>query len=171
VPLFLFLFLFGANEIIERILISRGIKVKYSRSIIIAFCLISISSVKNLSVQAGQPYPPAWKNYMMLARWSARNTPEASIISCRKGPLYFLYSGRKTVKYLFTADDKSLIDNLIKAKANYVVVEQLGFGSTPKFLIPAIQKNTNLFTPVMKIPNPDTYLFKMSYNRQEETNQ
>ena len=166
VPVFVFLSLFGANEIVEKILKGRKSNPKYVLIILIIFCFFSVLSVKGLSVQAAQPYPAAWKNYMLLAAWSAKNTPRESIVCCRKGPLFYLYSGRKTVKHQFTADDQSLINDLIKRKTDYVVVEHLGFGSTPKFLVPAIQKNMTLFKAVMKIPNPDTYLFAFNKNQQ-----
>ncbi|MBN2425560.1 MAG: hypothetical protein JXR46_14515 [Calditrichaceae bacterium] len=165
VPVFLFLSLFGAHEIAEKILKGRNSNPKYAFIILIIFCFFSALLIKSLSVQAAQPYPAAWKNYMLLAAWSAKNTPGESIVCCRKGPLFYLYSGRKTVKHRFTSDDQSLINDLIKRKTDYVVVEHLGFGSTPKFLVPAIQKNMTLFKAVMKIPNPDTYLFEFNKNQ------
>jgi hypothetical protein len=41
-----------------------------------------------------------------------------------------------------------------------VIIEQLGFSSTAKYLVPAVQKNPDKFEVVYQLKNPDTYLLK-----------
>ena len=61
--------------------------------------------------------------------------------------------------YAFSNDDKEVIKQLVDSKVDFVVLDQLGYGSTPRYLYPAIMKNQELFQVVMHLPNPDTYLF------------
>ena len=62
--------------------------------------------------------------------------------------------------YAWTDDTTELIKGLVDSNSEYVILEQLGFSSTARYLYPAIQKNPDLFPIVMHLKNPDTYLFK-----------
>jgi hypothetical protein len=64
------------------------------------------------------------------------------------------------VRYIYSVDTKAVIADLINQKVEYVVLEQLGFSSTGRYLYPAIQEYYELFPLVWQLPNPDTYLLK-----------
>jgi hypothetical protein len=44
---------------------------------------------------------------------------------------------------------------------NYVVVDQLGYGSVGRYFVPAYQAYPERFELVAQLPNPDTYIFKV----------
>ena len=55
----------------------------------------------------------------------------------------------------------SRIDNLIEKQVDYVVLEQLGYSSTYRYLLPAIQNNSDKFEVIQKLAEPDTYLLRL----------
>jgi hypothetical protein len=57
------------------------------------------------------------------------------------------------------------LKGLIDANVDYVVLEQLGYSSTARYLYPAIQKHPECFTPVMHLENPDTYLLQFDRDK------
>ena len=80
------------------------------------------------------------------------------VIACRKPDMFHYFSGTYATSYLFSLDDKEVIKSFISSKIDFVVLEQLGYGSTGRYLYPAIMKNQELFQVVMHLTNPDTYL-------------
>ncbi len=118
-----------------------------------------------LHKQAKAPYHPAYKNYFKIAKAVKEKTPKNTIVCCRKPAMFHLFSERYTGKYTFSPDDKVLINNMYLRNFSYVVLEQLGYGSTPKYLYPAIKKNPKVFKIVMHLKNPDTYL--LQFDRKE----
>ena len=49
-----------------------------------------------------------------------------------------------------------------------VVLEQLGYGSTYRYLYPAIDKNPNRFASLVHLENPDTYLLKFERSQSND---
>ena len=67
-------------------------------------------------------------------------------------------SGLRGVHYLETEDDAKMIQGMLDKKVDYVLLEQLGFGSTYRYLIPCVQKHQDIFKVALHLPNPDTFL-------------
>ena len=111
-------------------------------------------------IMADLPYPMNYNNYLFIAKWAKTNTPEDAIICCRKDQLFYLFSNRKTMRYKNTLDKEELIKNLNTKKVSHVVLDQLGFLSTPRYLYPAIQRHQEKFVTINHQKNPDTYLFE-----------
>ena len=70
--------------------------------------------------------------------------------------------------YAWTENEEELITGLINSGTDYVVLEQLGYSSTGRYLYPAIQKNPELFPIVMHLKNPDTYLLKFDKEKAKQ---
>lgn len=119
------------------------------------------SPIEEAYNMSNMDYPPNVKNYFTTANWIKRNDPEA-VVSCRKPALFYLYSKSYTTRYKYTNDDQDLINDLQLRKADYVVIDQLGYSSTARYLFPAVQKNMNRFQVVQHYQNPDTYLLKFN---------
>ena len=51
-----------------------------------------------------------------------------------------------------------MIQNMLDKKVDFVLVEQLGFGSTYRYLIPCVQRHKEIFKVALHLPNPDTFL-------------
>ena len=65
-------------------------------------------------------------------------------------------------------DHKAVLREMVKSGADYVVLDQLGFSSTALYLYPAIQKNPELFYPVVHLTLPDTYLLQFDRKKAAE---
>lgn len=122
-------------------------------------------TVKAISVKAKQPYPSAFANYFTIAKEMQKQLPD-NRVCCRK-PEFFTYFAPDlyAVNYLYSTEPEEVIRDLIEKNIDYVVLEQLGYASTVRYLYPAIQANEELFDLVWKLPNPDTYLLR--FNRDE----
>lgn len=147
-------------------LAAKGLSLKQAPSplwLLLPAVLLAGKPLKALSEKASLPLPPAYKNYYRIAETVKKELP-GSVVCSRKPSLFYLYSQGYVCNYRYTQDDKELIRGLIESRTDYVVLEQLGYASTFRYLYPAIVANEHLFIPVMHLQNPDTYLF--AFDRQ-----
>lgn len=107
-----------------------------------------------------EPFIPNYQNYFAIAAEVKKKLPPTTVVCSRKPNLFYMFSNTMVCNYKWTPDDVELIDNLVHQNVDYVVLEQLGYGSTFRYLYPAIQKHQELFVPVMYLSDPDTYLLK-----------
>ncbi|MFH1679063.1 MAG: hypothetical protein ABIH26_00285, partial [Candidatus Eisenbacteria bacterium] len=105
-------------------------------------------------------YPPAWRNYEACALWARENTPETSVFVSRKPGLFYVWSGRRSVAYLWSEDREALFSKMIEDGADYVVVAPLS-ATTPRYLIPAINEHRDRFEALLHLPEPDTYVLRL----------
>ncbi len=163
-PLIIILAVYGLFDLAEQL----HEQLTWSRNLVIVIIIVllffSVGALKNEHSKAEAPYPPAYKNYFNIATWIKKNTDQDAVICCRKTSVFNFFSQRLTTKYKYTNDSKDLLETLEKQNVDYVVVEQLGYGSTPRYLIPAIQKNQHRFQQILHLKNPDTYLLKLKKN-------
>ena len=127
-----------------------------------ALLLLLNSQLDGLQSQARYargPYQPGWQRYYDAGLWIRNNLPSDSVISCRKGFWMHVVSGRRTIVYKFKDPDAVLAD-LRSRRADFVVVDQLPFPSTSRYLVPAIGKYPDLFRIVWHRKNPDTYVLE-----------
>lgn len=116
--------------------------------------------------RAKQPLPPAYQNFFSMAKSMQKQLPKNTICCCRKPEFFTFYAPNLyAVNYKYTLNANELIQYLIQKKVEYVILEQLGFGSTGRYLYPAIMAHQELFPVVWQLPNPDTYLLK--FERQQ----
>ena len=87
--------------------------------------------------------------------------------------MFMYYADRTCIGEKPSLDDKEVMEFFRKNKVDYVIIEQLGFSSTGKYLIPAVQKNMDKFEIIMQLPNPPTnppgpatYLLKFKRDKQ-----
>lgn len=122
-------------------------------------------AVKAISVKAKEPYPPAFENYFTIAKQMQKQLPK-NTVCCRK-PEFFTYFAPDlyATNYLYSTEPGEVIKDLIEKNVDYVVLEQLGYASTIRYLYPAILANEDLFELVWILPNPDTCLLKFNRKR------
>lgn len=158
IPLIIALLFNGFKELLTLILPSGIIKyIPYT------FCLLGLIYTKPIAAiedQANQPIPPNYANYFDIARWAKENTKEDAIFSARKPDMFVYYSDRTCVPYKYSTSDTAVLNFFRENNVDYIIIEQLGFSSTGKYLVPAIQKNPDKFEIVYQLKNPDTYLLK-----------
>lgn len=158
IPFLILVFIISLHQILKQVISRFNITWKPSPLAFLIILVLFISEIKELRVQAQNTYPPNWQNYFKVAVWMRENTKENVVISCRKPGMFYLFSGRRTVYYTNTFDDLKMLDNFIKQGVDYVVLEQLGYGSTYRYLYPAIVKHSENFPVILHYKNPDTYL-------------
>ncbi|MDR1980005.1 MAG: hypothetical protein LBQ39_00110 [Tannerellaceae bacterium] len=132
------------------------------------FLCCSYPRLETLRKQNKAPFPPAYRNFFSIGETVRRELPSNTVVCSRKPNLFYMYGKTPVCNYTWTEDDKALIEGLIQAKADYVVLEQLGYSSTPLYLYPAIRKHPDLFETVLHLPNPDTYLLKFNREKAKE---
>lgn len=113
---------------------------------------------------AQQRYPLPYTQYFKIGKDLKANTPENTIVCCRKNELLHLYSDRPGVGYLFTSDPDELIRDLITKNVDYVILDALGYSSTPLYLGPAVQKHFRFFDIVEQFDDTHTYLLRFKRN-------
>lgn len=124
------------------------------------------SGVSNLEKEANGRMVPNYKNYFAIAKELKRvDLGKVPVVACRKPAMFAYYSGALTTKYKFSLNDKEVIDHLIRINADFVVIDQLGYSSTGRYLVPAIQKNQALFPIFKQLKNPDTYLLRFDIEK------
>ncbi len=141
------------------------------RSFPYAFLLIAMlmfPSLKTMGEMSKQPYPPAYQNFFVIAKEMQRQLPPRMVCCSRKPELFNYFADKMhAVNYKYTTDCDELLRDLIDKKVDFVILEQLGYSSTQRYLYPAIEANPELFPVVWHLPNPDTYLLRFDRQKAE----
>lgn len=159
-PILLFCFYYGITSIFQQIFknVIKSNLVWIPASIIML--LVQFKDIKFLHDWNIEQYPETYANFFNVAEWAKNNIPEKSIVSVRKPALFYVYSNRKSVNYLYSEDTKKVIEDMVKSKVDYVIVDALEYSTTYKFLIPAIKKHSNQFRESYSIGNPAFFLLQ-----------
>ncbi len=120
-------------------------------------------TIWGLYVYGRIPLPSKFYNFREVSRRAAEFDRYA-IVATRKPELFYLYSGVKARYFLETEDEAELIADLVDKGVKYVVLDQLGMEATFKYLYPCVRNHPELFTTVVTVKNPDTYL--LYFNRE-----
>ena len=149
----------GLLLIVKKITSKRKVFTVFAYSILI-MGILSFPLIRKLEFYNSMDYPPPYMNYIKIARYLKENTPESSIVCGRKPEILYYFSERPSLNYEYTPNPDELIKDLIEKNVDFVILEQLGYESTNKYLLPAVQNNPNFFKTVIYIKYPDTYLLK-----------
>lgn len=128
--------------------------------LVLLFLFCSYPKLQTLRAINKMPYPANYQNFFKIAEEVRKQVPPTTVICCRKPELFYMYSKTAVTMYAWTDNATELIKGLVDSNTDYVILEQLGFSSTGRYLYPAIQKNPDLFPIVMHLKNPDTFLLK-----------
>ncbi|MSR84245.1 MAG: hypothetical protein EXS58_15200 [Candidatus Latescibacteria bacterium] len=123
-------------------------------------CATNFSALGQLAEAGRGAYPPQWQNYYDAGQWLKANAPADAVICCRKDYWLYIVADRACLVYPFK-EPEEILAFIEREGIDYVVVEQLGYSSTPRFLVPAIQKYRDRFEIVWQQPNPDTYVLRL----------
>lgn len=141
------------------------LKFSFSPWILVLLLFFAKGQIRDLHVINNAPFPPPYQNFFQLGEMIRVSVSPETVVASRKPGLLYMFCGTSVVGYPFSSDDRVVIQGLIDTKTEYVILEQLGYSSTALYLFPAIQKNLELFSPVVHLENPDTYLLR--FNREE----
>jgi hypothetical protein len=162
VPLLLFAGVIGIYYGIQFIFSSIKIPLKFNVLILLIFGLLFFFPIDDLHVRAREDYPLEWKNYFNTAAWFKKESLKDVVVICRKPMLFHLKSGTYTSTFKYSEDEKEVLEDLKVRKADYVVLDNLGYRQTYTHLLPVINNNFDIFQVVYKLENPDTYILKFN---------
>ncbi|MDB4655591.1 glycosyltransferase family 39 protein [Flavobacteriales bacterium] len=170
VPILIMLALHGVVQIPELI----GVVLKKKEPWVLALILPFIvffslygkldDRVTELEKRAKGVYISKFKNYFDIATWANKNLPKDAVVSCRKGQLFYVYGNRWIAGFRNTLDKEELVKILDDRGVTHVVLDQLGYASTSRYLYPAIKRYPGKFKVIHQLKNPDTYIMKFDYS-------
>jgi hypothetical protein len=105
------------------------------------FIPVHLPGVKHLYATRKGQLPDTYSDYFKVAEWAKSNTPADAVIASRKPEFFYLYSERKSTYYMNSNNPKELFEDLEKRNITYVVLDQLGYSSTGRYLVPALRNN------------------------------
>lgn len=115
---------------------------------------------------ARQKFPMQYQQFFSIGKQLRKTAPADAVVCSRKPQLLYMYSQRPGICYKFTPDAKELIEHLVTRKVDYVILDALGYGSTPRYLWPAVQTYPQFFPKVvMHYENTHTYLVEFDRAR------
>jgi len=100
-------------------------------AVIVATQLVSVNPA------AARALPHAWQQYQEAGEWLRDNTPPETVICARKPHWLTVVSGRECIGFPY-ASPEAIFAWWDRYQVRYVVVEQLGFSQTDRYLMPAI---------------------------------
>ncbi|MCY3870429.1 MAG: glycosyltransferase family 39 protein [Gemmatimonadetes bacterium] len=160
IPILFYAILTSLDELLH--LLARALKKTASRAGVVLFFLFllgaNIFETNTLAKYTGR-LPTEWNNYFIAAEWIKNNTEPDVKIACRKPYLMNAIANRKATGYAWKTPDE-VIAEFEQKSIGIVVIDQIGYRSTPEFLIPAIQTHENRFKVLLIVRNPDTYVLK-----------
>ena len=128
--------------------------------LLIPAVLFAGGRLKPLSEESKHPLPPQLAGYVDAAKTVRQQLPSKTVVCCRKPSVFYVYAQCYVCNFSYTEDDAKLIRGLIASNVDYVVLDQMGYAATSKYLYPAIMKNQELFDVVAEFRKPQTYLIK-----------
>jgi hypothetical protein len=123
--------------------------------------ILLVAPVRALNDEAKLDYPMPYQNYFRLGEFAKANVPADAQFATTKPALWYLFAERKATRIPTEADPAQFMLRLKEEGLNYVVVDQLGYGSVGRYFVPAYQAYPERFELVAQLPNPDTYIFKV----------
>lgn len=160
IPILFYAILTSMDELLR--LLARALKKTASRAGAVLFFLFLLGSnileTNYLAERIGW-LPPNWDTYFAAAEWIKDNTDPDVKIACRKPYLMNAIANRKATGYAWKTPDE-VIAEFEKKGIDIVVIDQIGYRSTPEFLVPAIQTHENRFEIIHLVRNPNTYVLK-----------
>ncbi len=158
IPILLFLFVYGLYALVNFGFSKISVNTQLNPLLFLILILFFTPQLKQLSEAADESYQPKFKNYFEVASWANTNLPEDAIICTRKPGLFYLFAGRQVAKFANTPDYNELFADMNEWGFTHVVIDQLGYAQTGRFLVPAVQDNPEKFQLLHQTTAPETYL-------------
>jgi hypothetical protein len=129
--------------------------------------LYPLSFLGTLRANSQSEMPVEYANYFNISRYVRSSIPENSIVCTVKPSLFYLYSSKTSSRIPSLIDKKDFILRLEELGITHVVVDQLGYSSVGRYLLPVIQEFPERFNLILQLPNPDTYLLEFNPKKED----
>ena len=141
---------------------------KYLQFVLLIMIIPAIKPIQKLHAMNNQPFPTNYQNFFAIGSEIRKQLPGSVKVASRKPSLLYMYSRTPVCGYPYTKDTKAFVEGLLNSKADYIILDQLGYSSTAIYMLPAIQAYPDVFKVVGHLPNPDTYLFMIDKEKARE---
>jgi hypothetical protein len=120
---------------------------------------ITFALIANLRAGPPFPYPDPFADFIEASKWVGEHTEPGAVVINRKPQILYWYGHRPGDVYPYTTDADSLMRFLDARHTRYVVVDNL-YGTTARYLVPAIQRHIDRFRLLHQVGNPPTYVLE-----------
>lgn len=110
--------------------------------------------------QRGQPcIHPGYRAFFELARWTGQHTPPDAVVANRKPAFFWWFSRRRGDVYPFSDAPDAVLRGLDEMGATHVVLDGM-FGTSVRYLRPAVLEHADRFELLHRVAPPETYLLR-----------
>ena len=163
-PLLIFFLFEGLFYFLKRIEYHFSLNPKVASTLLISFGIfivfMSYTSIKDLVNKANEDYPDNYRSFFDMAKWVKANSSDSAIIASRKPEFFYLFSSRSGVRLIDSPNEEEQITYLKDMNVDYLVLDNLGFTTSRKYLLPTIKKYPLKFEQVRLSGEPATILMK-----------
>jgi hypothetical protein len=122
------------------------------------FIGLNASNMVVLHRMAMSDYQPDLKHYIQAADWIKANTAEEAVVCCRKGNLFHFFSNLKVTGYKRTSSAELLLQGLEDHSVDYIVLDELGFGSSSRYFNPVMEMYPSKIDVIHQIETSRTFI-------------
>lgn len=163
-PILLYLVLNGGTAVIDWSIIKvfkTKSPPKWTPYLLLFGVLMLTPSLKKTHKRANSNYNLNFQHFMDLADW-CKKLPDSSVVVCRKPNLFYIGSGIKSCGFLYEDDHEKQMELLKERKMTHVLLDQLGYSQTSKFLSPFLNTYSGKFKVIKQTPKPAFYIFEFN---------
>jgi hypothetical protein len=134
----------------------------------LVLCLLFIPAKAGIQEEitiSKQKYPLPYTQFFNMGKQLKKKVPAGTVVCSRKPQLFWMESGLPGVNYKYTKDARELVAHLVDNRVDYVVLDALGYSSTPLYLYPAIQRYPHLF-PQAVMYYENTHMYLLYFDRE-----
>ncbi len=164
VPLLEIGLIVGLYTLLEKLLRRRHLSFS-PMCLLVPAVLLAGGRLSDLARENRSPLPPQAAGFVDAAKAVRNSLPPETVVCSRKPSVFYVYAGCYVCNFRYTEDDAQLIRGLIDDRVDYVVIDQLGYAATGRYLLPAILAHPDLFEVAAAFRTPPTYLLR--FNRVE----
>lgn len=120
-------------------------------------------SLPDIHETASNGYPPLYINYFSMAR-KIVGVEKSAVVASRKPELLYVAEGLIGVPFVKDGNDEDMVRYFLKCNVDYIIIDD-SKSLVNDNITRLINKNTELFTVVSYILNPDIYLFRFEKDK------
>ncbi len=131
--------------------------------------LFAIPGLKAEHQQAQMKYPVPYRQFFQAAKDLKKIAPKGAVVASRKPQMFWLYSGLPGRVYKFSLEPQEVIQHLIDNNVDYVILDALGYSSTYRYLLPAVQAYPYYFPVIKHYEASHTYVLEFKREAAQQT--
>lgn len=143
--------------------VSNRLNVRYASSfafILLALGFLTRPRLDQFHTVSQNPMNNGFKTYLGFADSVKFDNLKNPMIVCRKPLIFHKHSGARTSRFPYTTDSLKMLQYLVKTDPDYIVLDNMGYNSSSKFLVPFLNKNKDIWYLDTKDNEVNMYLLR-----------